>query len=38
MNLMWLAYHHLYIKIIDLTKVCVLFDEPLTHHISDGTF
>jgi hypothetical protein len=37
MNLMWLAYH-LHVKMIDLTKVCMLFyDEPLTHRISVST-
>jgi len=30
MNLMRLAYHYLHVKMIDLTKVCMLFDEPLT--------
>jgi hypothetical protein len=34
---MWLAYHYLHVKMIDLTKVCMLF-EPLTHHIADATF
>jgi hypothetical protein len=33
MNLMWLCE-----KITDLTKVCMLFNELLTHHISDATF
>jgi len=38
MNLMWLAYHYLHVKIIELTKVCMFFDEPLTHRFSDATF
>jgi hypothetical protein len=38
MNLMWLAYHYQHVKMIDLTTVCMLFDEPLTHQISDATF
>jgi len=37
-NLTWLAYHYLHVKMIDLTKVCMLFDEPLTQCISDATF
>ena len=38
MNLMRLAYHYLRVKMTDLTKVCMLYDEPLTHRISDATF
>ena len=35
---MRLAYHYLHVRMIELTKVCMLFDEPLTHHILDATF
>jgi hypothetical protein len=34
---MWLAYHYLHVKMIDLTKVCMR-SEPLTRHIADTTF